>query len=64
MYYRNFNDNFEDCKEINFFFRDFNDLYDIFENYINGYFVDFLDLKGVSEGKEFVKNYEDDRNVY
>ncbi|XP_023496820.2 dynamin-binding protein isoform X2 [Equus caballus] len=64
MYHRNFNDNLEDCKETNFSSRDFNDLYDIPENYTNGHSVDFPDLKGVSEGKEFVKNYEDDRNVY
>ncbi|XP_058399734.1 dynamin-binding protein isoform X2 [Diceros bicornis minor] len=62
--HRNFNYNLEDCKETNFYYRDLNDLYHVPENYTNGQSMDFPDLNGVNEVKEFIKYYEGDRNVY
>eukprot|EP00069_Balaena_mysticetus_P022127 bmy_14135T0 len=61
---RNFNYNLEDCKETNFYYRDLNDLYHVPGNYTNGQSADFPDLNGVSEGNEFVKYCDRDRNVY
>ncbi|XP_028023575.2 dynamin-binding protein isoform X2 [Balaenoptera acutorostrata] len=62
--HRNFNYNLEDCKETNFYYRGLNDLYHVPGNYTNGQSADFPDLNGVSEGNEFVKYCDRDRNVY
>ncbi|XP_036192262.1 dynamin-binding protein isoform X5 [Myotis myotis] len=59
--HRNFNNNLEDCKETDIYYSDLNDLYHVAGNYTNAQPVD---LSGVNEGKEFVKYYEGDRNVY
>ncbi|KAM7073400.1 dynamin-binding protein isoform 2-T2 [Molossus nigricans] len=59
--HRNFNYNLEDCKEPNICYSDLNDLYHVPGNYTNGQSVN---LNGVNKGKEFVKYYEGDRNVY
>ncbi|XP_038296190.1 dynamin-binding protein isoform X2 [Canis lupus baileyi] len=61
--HRNFNYNLEDCKKANFHYRNRNNLCQVPENYTNGRLVDFPDLNGVSEGKDFVKYYERDRKV-
>ncbi|XP_062958936.1 dynamin-binding protein isoform X2 [Cynocephalus volans] len=61
---RNFNCHLEDCKETNFYYRDINNLYHVPGNYTNSQSVDFADLNGVNEGKEFVKYYEGDSKVY
>ncbi|XP_034882896.1 dynamin-binding protein isoform X4 [Mirounga leonina] len=63
MDYRNFNYNLEDCKEANFYYRNRNNLCQVPGNYTNGQSVDFPDLDGVSEGKEFFKYHEGDRKV-
>nr|XP_035920974.1 dynamin-binding protein isoform X4 [Halichoerus grypus] len=63
MDHRNFNYNLEDCKEANFYYRNHNNLCQVPGNYTNGQSVDFPDLDGVNEGKEFVKYYEGDRKV-
>lgn len=62
--HRNHNYNLEDCKETNFYHRDLSDLDHVPENYTNDQSVDFPDLSGVSEGNEFVKYCDRDRNVY
>ncbi|ELK35656.1 PREDICTED: dynamin-binding protein isoform X2 [Myotis davidii] len=59
--HRNFNYNLEDCKETDIYYSDLNDLYHVAGNYTNAQSVD---LSGVNEGKELVKYYEGDRNVY
>ncbi|XP_069316618.1 dynamin-binding protein [Eulemur rufifrons] len=64
MDHRNFNYNLEDCPETNFYYRDLDNLYRVPENYTNGQSVDFLDLNGINEGKEFVRYYKGGRNVY
>ncbi|XP_037353943.1 dynamin-binding protein isoform X2 [Talpa occidentalis] len=64
MNHRNANYNLEDYKEVNFYYRDRNDLYHISGNYTAGQPVDFSRLNGVSEGKEYVKYYEGDRTCY
>ncbi|XP_059956874.1 dynamin-binding protein isoform X4 [Mesoplodon densirostris] len=61
---RNFNYDLEDCKETNFYYSDLNDLYHVPGNYTNGQSADFPDLNGVSEGNDFVKYCDRDRNVY
>lgn len=64
MDHRNFNYTAEDCEEINFYYRDFNDLYHAPGNYTNGQSVDFSDLNGFNEGGEFSKYRKGDRNAY
>lgn len=59
--HRNFNYNLEDCKEINIYYSDLNDLCHVAGNYTN---AQSMDLSAVNEGKEFVKYYEGDRNIY
>ncbi|XP_069877493.1 dynamin-binding protein-like [Dipodomys merriami] len=61
---RNFNDSLEDCEEINFYNRDLNHLYQVPGKYTNGQSMNYSHLNGVSEGKEFAKYYEEDRNTY
>ncbi|XP_026349647.2 dynamin-binding protein isoform X2 [Ursus arctos] len=63
MDHRNFNYNLEDCKEANFYYRIRNNLCQVPRNYTNGQSVDFPDLDGVNEGKEFVKYYDGDGKV-
>ncbi|XP_059254318.1 dynamin-binding protein isoform X2 [Mustela nigripes] len=64
MDHRNFNYNPEDYEEANFYYRNRNNLCQAPGNYTKGRSVDFPDLDGVNEGKEFVKFYERDRKVY
>ncbi|XP_048194447.1 dynamin-binding protein isoform X3 [Perognathus longimembris pacificus] len=61
---KNFNDSLEAHKEINFYNRDLSHLYQVSGRYTNGQSMDYSDLNGVSEGKEFAKYYEEDRNIY
>ncbi|XP_042636751.1 dynamin-binding protein [Orycteropus afer afer] len=62
---RNFNDNFEDGKETNFYYRDHKDLYHVPGNYHNSndQSVAFPDLNGAIEDKES-KYCDRARNVY
>lgn len=62
--HRNFNYNVEDCKETNTYCRNRNNLCQAPGNYTNCQSVDFPDLNGVNEGKEFVEYYEGERDVY
>nr|XP_045008005.1 dynamin-binding protein isoform X3 [Jaculus jaculus] len=61
---RNFNYSLEDCKEINFDYRDLSSLYHALGISTNGQSMDCPDLNGANEGKEFVKYYEEDRYIY
>ncbi|XP_019669256.2 dynamin-binding protein isoform X2 [Felis catus] len=61
--HRNFNYNAEDCKETNIYRRNRSNLCQVPGNYINGLSVDFPDLNGVTEGKEFAEYYEGDKGV-
>ncbi|XP_012925391.1 dynamin-binding protein isoform X3 [Heterocephalus glaber] len=61
---RNFNYSPEDCKEVNLYYRDLNNLYYVPRSSSNGQSMDFTGLNDASESKEFVKYYEEERNVY
>uniref|UniRef100_A0A8C3X3F1 Dynamin-binding protein n=1 Tax=Catagonus wagneri TaxID=51154 RepID=A0A8C3X3F1_9CETA len=60
--HRNFNYNPEDCKETNFYYKDLNNLYHVLRDYTSDESVYVPDFSGVSEGKEFVKYCDRDRN--
>ncbi|XP_008268549.2 dynamin-binding protein isoform X2 [Oryctolagus cuniculus] len=62
--YRNLSAHLEDCEGAPLYYGEFSGFYHVPGSYSNGHSVDFPDLSGVSEGKEFIKSCEGGRNGY